>query len=584
MVRPACASIPALLLVACTSAFGHIIAHGFLSPQEGRMSANAWREQVLSSFRAKRDAFQTGALRAGRGLRDALRKRRQPKASPPGRGRVKGEPRRRPVPTTPPALPADMKVQIYKWLTLLKYLSEANLRTHGESSSFPPAKVPGFLDATEAILVEMQDVTYPYILEAYLKEKRYTFAQKLADPNNRDKVLGQYSWFGTEGEVIQESYTPRPDFLQRLERMLRRVGCWGVPYLVGSRGMYSGGDRKTIGKLISSMSRDSASADEREFLLDMLSDPSEEVRSYAMKKLAGSLKAQQRKLITEAMSSDNPQVRDFALSWLRCIAAGQRVSSHALQGLLGLLSDPSAQARADAKRLLDATLTIEDAALMREAKESLAPEVRGYAAKWLIAHPEAMPKEEVLGLLADPSAQVRASVTKHLDSALTLEDAALMHKAKQSPVPQVREYATRWLKAHPELLPKDKLLDRMDKVDREEGFLTVRALASKKLTFGQRAELKKHVPLLLESLQHRDPQIRRAATVLLAQMGRNGMPAVPYLARNLAHAEPAVWKNARDTLTAITGEALGPSDFANLEQRQAAAKRWLEWWRGRGGK
>lgn len=569
--------------MACTSAFGHIIAHGFLSPDEGRMSANAWREQVLSSFRAKRDALQTGALRAGRGLKDALRKRRQPRGSPAAGGRTKRRSDRRPVPTTPPTLPADMKVQIYKWLTLLKYLSEANLRIHGEASSFPPAKVPGFLDATEAILVDMQDVTYPYILEAYMKEKRYTFAQKLADPNNRDKVLGQYSWYGTEGEVIQENYAPRSDFLQRLERMLREVGCWGVPYLVGSRGMYSGRDRKTIGKLISSMSRDRASADEREFLLDMLSDPSEQVRSYAMNKLAGSLKPKHRKLITEALSSASQPIRDFALTCLRRLATGERASRYALQSLLGLLSDSSAQARGEAKRLLDATLTIEDAALMREAKESLAPEVRDYAAEWLITHPEAMPKEEALGLLADPSAQVRANVTRVLDATLTLEDAALMQKAKQSPVPEVRAYAIRWLNAHPELMPKEKLLDRMDKADRADRFLTVRALASKKLTFRQRGELKQHTRLLLESLLHQDSEIRRSAAVLLAQMGKSGMPAVPNLIRNLAHKEPSLWKQARDALTAITGEAMGPSNFANREQRRAAAKRWLEWWRARGG-
>ena len=191
-------------------------------------------------------------------------------------------------------------------------------------------------------------------------------------------------------------------------------------------------------------------------------------------------------------------------------------------------------------------------------------------------------RQMLLNILAKGSEQTQAHAVELLNALLTLDDAAWLKEAQQSSVPQVREYAARWAKARPELLGKQTLLDRLDRQSGDDRFVTVRALASKKLTFSEVRKLRARMPLLLQSLEHQDPQIRRAAAVLVGRLGRSGMPAVPSLIRNLRHPDAPVWKAARNALTEIAGEAFGPSDFADHAARLAAVKRWLAWSKAHG--
>ena len=188
----------------------------------------------------------------------------------------------------------------------------------------------------------------------------------------------------------------------------------------------------------------------------------------------------------------------------------------------------------------------------------------------------------LLGLLTSPSEQVRCSAAALLDASLTPAHAPFVQDALRSPEAQVRDYAARWIRAHPELLAKEELLARVGQSGSAERFLTLRALGSKELTAAEARGLESQMPVLIEGLMHPDAEVRRAAARLAGRLRHRGMATVPNLIRNLTHADPSVWRQARDALTEITDQALGPSDFADMAARRAATTRWSQWQSARG--
>jgi hypothetical protein len=72
------------------------------------------------------------------------------------------------------------------------------------------------------------------------------------------------------------------------------------------------------------------------------------------------------------------------------------------------------------------------------------------------------------------------------------------------------------------------------------------------------------------------PEIRRAAALACARKGSKSL--IPQIVSLLPHSQRPVVESAHEALKELTGQDFGPAADAGRDERNQAAKRWLDWW------
>ena len=581
------------------AATGLCWADGYHNPILQQRSPTVWAQRVRQSvglppraikgkrrrkaaprdqLTAPEQSASSGALRQGGDLGEAMKQRgtQTPSAETPTpkaprrQGTLRqDEAARATRPSPRPRQGAGYMVQstCNQLVEYLKFLRPDNILER-EFPDFPKKKIPAFREEAKAMLADLGPQAVPHLTQALMAGG--------AGPCGDLKVSRRYK-------------SDIEDVLRRIASACEQSEA-GWDQMAAEVAKYRYSPDASVRKLGEEMQEKLIQNASSQRILDFMVTDDPSVRDPARAELLRRVRrgAFKPESLLELLRVEDQTVRLTAAQALHT-KMDRQLARHMADDYLNLLAsrlllDPDPDVNQAGQKLLRSVLADSLSAQLLEVIEKRSGWMRAEAMVALLRQSKkrrpkttAPQRQMLLKMLGEGPEQTHTYAAALLDSLLTLDDAALMKEAQQSPVPQVRDYATRWAKARPELLRKDALLNRLDTQSGEDQFATVRALASKRLSFREVRELRGSMPLLLKGLDHQDPEIRRAAAILVGRMGRSAMPAASGLIRNLRHRDESVWKEARNALTQITGEALGPSDFADDAARTAAVKRWLAW-------